>query len=173
MPISPKKDGLPNPSEIYDPNARLGNLAPLRSGWRSLLDSSVWSLITVPIIYFGIIPIVLLDLFTTVYQAACFKDYGLRKVQRKDHILLDRHNLTYLNFIERVNCDYCAYFNGVIAYAREVGGRTEQHFCPIRNATLRKNPHAQYKNFTANGDAAGYEAIVEAQLKRHRAARDT
>ena len=141
--------------------------APLRSAWRSVSESSAWSLVTMPIIYFGIIPIVLLDLFTTIYQAVCFKDYGLKKVRRKDHILLDRHRLPYLNFIERINCDYCAYFNGVIAYAREVGGRTELHFCPIRNATLRKNPHAQYKAFTANGDAAAYEAIVEAQLKRH------
>ena len=143
------------------------SLPPLRPWWRSLGESSVSSIITAPIIYFGIIPIVLLDGFTTVYQAACFDDYGLKKVARKDFILLDRHSLPYLNWIERINCDYCAYFNGVIAYAREVGGRTEQHFCPIRNATRRRNPHAEYKLFGAHGDGAAYEKIVEAQLKAH------
>ena len=126
------------------------------------------SFVTAPVIYFGIVPIVLLDIFTTVYQTLCFNDYGIKKVARKDYILMDRHNLPYLNFVERLNCDYCSYFNGVIAYAREVGGRTELHFCPIRNATLRKHPHAEYKNFAANGDGPAYEKIVERQLARHK-----
>ena len=139
---------------------------PLRSSWRSLSESSLSSIFTAPLIYLGIIPIVLLDLFTSLFQAVCFKDYGLEKVPRNGYILLDRHNLPYLNLVERINCDYCAYFNGVIAYAREVAGRTEQHFCPIRNAALRRSPHAQYKAFTAFGDGQGYEKIVAGQLKR-------
>jgi hypothetical protein len=137
---------------------------PLRPWWRSLGESSASSLVTAPVIYLGLVPIVLLDLFTTVYQALCFKDYGLQRVARKDYIILDRHKLNYLNLIERFNCDYCAYFNGVIAYAREVAGRTEAHFCPIRNATLRKHPHAEYKHFKAYGDAAGYDKIALEQL---------
>jgi hypothetical protein len=125
------------------------------------------SLLTAPLIYLGIIPIVMLDLYTTLYQEACFKSYGLRKVQRNGYILRDRHHLGYLNWVERINCDYCAYFNGVIAYAREVAGRTELHFCPIRNATLRKSPHAQYKAFVAFGDGEAYEKIEDKELKRN------
>jgi hypothetical protein len=139
---------------------------PLRNSWHSIGDSSIFSLITAPVIYLGIIPIVLLDIYTTVYQKLCFKDYGLLRVSRRGYILRDRHKLGYLNWIERINCDYCAYFNGVIAYAREVAGRTELHFCPIRNATLRKHPHAQYSSFTAYGDAAAYEKIELKELKR-------
>jgi hypothetical protein len=156
---------VPDLVKAYDQNLKAGTPQPLRSGWRSLGESSRVSLLTAPIIYFGLIPIVLLDLFTSVYQAVCFKSYGLKKVARKDFILLDRHRLPYLNFVERFNCDYCAYFNGVIAYAREVGGRTELHFCPIRNAARRREPHGQYKHFSANGDAAAWEAVVVQQLK--------
>ena len=124
------------------------------------------SLLTAPLIYLVIVPIVLLDLFSSLYQALCFKDYGLQKVERRGYIVFDRHSLGYLNLVERINCEYCAYFNGVIAYAREIAGRTEQHFCPIRNAALRKSPHAQYKAFVGHSDATAYERIVAAQLKQ-------
>ena len=128
-------------------------------------------MLTAPLIYAGIVPIVLLDVFTTVYQWACFKDYGIERVARGPYIILDRHKLPYLNWVERINCDYCAYFNGVIAYAREVAGRTEKHFCPIHNAARRRAPHEQYAGFPAYGDGPGYEKIVKAQLKRRPASR--
>jgi hypothetical protein len=105
-----------------------------------------------------------MDLFVTCYQVVCFRDFGLKRVPRAGFILFDRHRLPYLNWIERINCDYCAYFNGVLAYATEVAAHTERHFCPIRNATRRKNPHSCYANFTAYGDGAAYEKIIKGQL---------
>lgn len=148
------------------PHAVEDSLAPVRPWWRSLGESSLYSMISAPVIYTGIVPILLLDLFTTVYQAACFKDYGIAKVDRKGYIIFDRHRLGYLNLVEKINCDYCAYFNGVIGYAREVAGRTEAHFCPIHHAARLKQPHEQYAAFTAYGDGPAYEKIVNAQLKR-------
>ena len=154
-----KIDALPTP-KTHSP------AAPMRSSWRSLTESSPYGLVTSPIIYSGIVPIVLLDLFATTYQAVCFKSYGLPKVERRRYFIYDRHRLPYLNLIERINCEYCAYFNGVIAYAREVAGRTEQHFCPIRNATQRPAAHDQYKGFEAYGDASGYDKVVRGQLEK-------
>ena len=142
-------------------------LPPVRTLWRTLLDCSLSSLVTAPVIYLGIVPIVAMDLFVTFYQWVCFKDFGLKRVPRAGFIIFDRHKLGYLNWIERINCDYCAYFNGVLAYAVEVAGHTERHFCPIRNAARRKNPHAQYARFTAYGDGEAYEKIVKAQLESY------
>jgi hypothetical protein len=51
------------------------------------------------------------------------------KVRRSDYIILDRQKLRYLNSIERLNCAYCGYANGAIAYVQEIAGRTEQHWC--------------------------------------------
>ena len=38
--------------------------------------------------------------------------------ERARYLLLDRGDLPYLNWIERANCDYCGYANGLIAYAQ-------------------------------------------------------
>jgi hypothetical protein len=82
--------------------------------------------ITAPVIYSVIVPLVLLDLFITVYQAICFPVYGIPKVRRRDYLVFDRHHLAYLNALEKLNCAYCSYANGLIAYVREIASRTEQ-----------------------------------------------
>ena len=94
-----------------------------------LLSSRVRSVLSAPFIYAMIIPIVFFDLTITVYQHICFRLYVIRRVKRADYIVLDRQNLAYLNFIEKLNCVYCGYGNGVVAYSREVIARTEQYWC--------------------------------------------
>jgi hypothetical protein len=113
-------------------------------------------ILTAPVIYSLILPIALLDLFVTVYQAICFPVYGIAKVRRRDHIAFDRQHLAYLNALQKLNCTYCGYCNGLLSYAREIAGRTELYWCPIRHATRVAGVHAQYRDFVDYGDAAGY-----------------
>jgi hypothetical protein len=56
--------------------------------------------------------------------------YRIPRVRRAEYLVVDRHHLQYLNGIERMNCLYCGYGNGVLAYAVEVAARTEQYWCP-------------------------------------------
>ena len=60
--------------------------------------------LTAPIIYAVIVPLVLLDLFVTVYQSVCFPVYGIPKVRRREYLIFDRHHLAYLNALEKLNC---------------------------------------------------------------------
>jgi hypothetical protein len=117
--------------------------------------------LTAPFIYALIVPLVLLDLFVTVYQAVCFPAYGIEKVKRADYLIFDRHHLAYLNAIEKLNCAYCSYANGLIAYVREIAGRTEQHWCPIKHARRMAGAHAGYAGFEDYGDAEGYRELIE------------
>ena len=117
--------------------------------------------LTAPFIYGLIVPLVLLDLFMTIYQAICFPAYGIEKVRRSDYMIFDRHHLAYLNVIEKFNCAYCSYANGLIAYAREIAGRTEQHWCPIKHARRAVGTHAAYARFEDYGDAEAYRALQE------------
>ena len=119
------------------------------------------SIITTPAILSCIVPIVLIDLWTTAYQFVCFPAYGIPKVRRSDYVVMDRHKLRYLNSIERINCVYCEYVNGVIAYVQEIAGRTEQHWCPIKHALRLKTRHSRYKHFIDYGDAGEYRKHVE------------
>ncbi len=128
------------------------------------------NLITGPIIYSMIIPLVILDFFVTIYQAACFPIYGVAKVRRGDYIVFDRQQLEYLNFIEKFHCTYCAYGAGLIAYVGEIVARTEQYFCPIKHARKVLGTHRRYANFLDYGEAGDYETKLEkfrVALARH------
>ena len=82
-----------------------------------------------------VVPIALIDASFTIYQGLCFPLYGIAHVRRSVYIAaVDRRHLAYLNAIEKLNCVYCGYANGVLAYVREIAGRTEQYWCPIRHA---------------------------------------
>jgi hypothetical protein len=117
--------------------------------------------ITAPVIYAMIVPFALLDLFVTVYQAICFPVYGIAKVRRADYLVFDRGHLAYLNALEKLNCAYCSYANGLIAYVREIAGRTEQHWCPIKHARRVVGTHPRYANFEDYGDAHGFRKRLE------------
>lgn len=128
---------------------------------RYLVGSRLLAVVTAPFIYGCIIPFVLLDLFVSTYQAVCFPVYGVPKARRKDYMAIDRKKLRYLNFIEGVNCLYCSYANGLLAYVVEVAARTEQHWCPIRHARRIRNAHDRYAHFLPYGDATAYREQIE------------
>ncbi len=129
--------------------------------FRWLVTDRPQNLITGPIIYSMIIPLLVTDLFVTFYQITCFPIYGIKKVRRADYIIFDRQNLQYLNFIEKFHCTYCAYGSGMIAYISEIVGRTEQYFCPIKHARKILGTHARYALFLDFDVAENYRAKLE------------
>ncbi len=93
------------------------------------------------------IPMLLLYLCVSFCQLTCFPIYGIARVRRADYIVFDRQHLSYLNWFERIHCSYCAYGNGLIAYAAEIIGRTEQYFCPIKHARKVLGTPARFAAF--------------------------
>jgi len=128
---------------------------------RYVLGARPLMILTAPVIYSVIIPLVLLDLFLTVYQLVCFPVYGIPKVARASYLVFDRRHLAYLNGLEKLNCAYCSYANGLIAYAREIAGRTEQYWCPIKHARRIRGTHGHYGRFVDYGDAEAYREELE------------
>jgi hypothetical protein len=136
---------------------------------RYLLRSNVATILTIPFIYGMIIPFAFLDISLQIYQWACFSAWRLKRVKRSPYIVIDRQQLVYLNVIEKINCMFCGYGNGLIAYAREVTSQTEQYWCPIKHAKRTKSPHERYKNFIEYGDAEGFRRqseILREQLRK-------
>ena len=127
-----------------------------------LADSPPYTTLTAPVIYSLIVPLALMDLWASLYQAICFRAYQIPQVRRADYIVFDRRHLAYLNWIEALNCVFCGYANGLVAYVREIASRTEQYWCPIKHALRISDPHQRYYEFLDYGDAAGYRARIEA-----------
>jgi hypothetical protein len=126
-----------------------------------LLTANLLSVLTAPVIYALLLPILLLDLSVTIYQHICFRAYGIPRVKRSDYFVYDRTHLAYLNLIEKINCAYCSYGNGVMAYSREVVARTEQYWCPIKHARKIMAAHPYYTGFVDFGNAQSYKDELE------------
>jgi hypothetical protein len=132
---------------------------------RYITHARLLVVITAPFIYALIVPLVLLDLFVSLYQAVCFPVYGIAKVRRGEYLVFDRHHLAYLNALEKLNCAYCSYANGLIAYVREIASRTEEYWCPIKHARRTIGAHARYAGFEDYGDAEAFRRDLAAHRR--------
>ena len=128
---------------------------------RYLAKARLGHLISAPVIYSLFLPLILLDIMVTLYQHICFRVYGIQRVRRSDYIVMDRQHLAYLNLIEKINCSYCSYANGLIEYTREIAARTEQYWCPIKHSRRTPEPHQLTGNFVDYGDADEYIKRLE------------
>ena len=128
---------------------------------RWLVKDRPQNLITGPIIYSMIVPLLMLDACVSFYQWVCFPIYGITRVRRGDYLVFDRRHLGYLNVIEKFHCTYCEYGNGLMAYMSEILARTEQYFCPIKHAHKILGTHTRYHRFLEYGEAEAYEARLE------------
>lgn len=130
---------------------------------KSLLKTIFWAkirfIISIPFIYWMIIPAIILDIFIFIYQNTAIRLYWIPLVKRSDFIVYDRRHLVYLNLIQKVNCLYCSYVNWLFSYAVEVGWRTEKFWCPIKNATKVKWWHTWQKYFVDYWDVDWFKDI--------------
>lgn len=134
------------------------------SSIRYLSSFPVLAIFTIPFIWSMMIPALLVDIFVSIFQIACFPIYKIPKVKRKDYVVIDRYNLFYLDRVEKINCLYCEYFNGVIGYTREIAARTEQFWCPIKHSKPQIDMHSRYEKFFDFGDFDTYRK----ELKKRR-----
>lgn len=121
-----------------------------------VFNAGLLTILTAPVIYAMIVPFVILDVTITIYQWVCFPVYGIEKVKRRDYFIFDRYHLAYLNILEAINCAYCSYGNGLMAYASEISARTEQYWCPIKHARKTIAAHEHYAGFADFEDAKAF-----------------
>lgn len=131
--------------------------------WPYIRSANPLVVLSAPVIYALIVPLVMLDLFVSLYQAICFPIYKIEQVNRADYFSFDRNHLAYLNLIEKINCAFCSYANGLIAYTREIASLTEVYWCPIKHAKRLNGTHPRYKDFLDYGDADAYSAKTASQ----------
>jgi hypothetical protein len=112
---------------------------------------------SMPFIYMMIIPVVILDIFLTIYHGVCFRLYKLPLVDRSKYIKIDRHRLQYLTWYEKIHCAYCGYANGVAHYFTVIAAETEKYWCGIKQAKDPSFiPPEHHKDFIDYGDEKAY-----------------
>jgi len=123
-------------------------------------------LLTSPLIYGMIIPAILFDVILFLYQQIIFRIYKFEFIKRSDYIIFDRQYLGYLNSIEKLNCMYCSYFNGLMYYASAIASRTELYFCPIKHAKKVAYKHEYYDEFFEYGVGNDYQEKLKNLRKK-------
>jgi hypothetical protein len=123
---------------------------------------SLRHLASAPFIYAMIVPLVLLDAGVSLYQAICFRLWRIERSRRGEHVRIDRYKLSYLTALQKLNCVYCSYANGVLAFAADIAARTEQYWCPIQHERAPRAPHRRYASFVPFGERRAIAARIEA-----------
>lgn len=98
-------------------------------------------------IYSMIIPVFILDIWTRIYQAIYFPINEIPRINRKDYVSFERWNLKKLTLLQKIDCVYCEYVNGTLAWTKAVGNQTEVYSCAIKHQFLAK-PSDHEKDFT-------------------------
>lgn len=121
-----------------------------------LHQTRLGGILSIPLIYILIIPFLFMDLCVTIYQHACFRLWGLPRVKRSAHVIIDRDHLPNMNWRERLNCAYCDYAQGVLAYVSAVTNSTEHFWCPVKHKTNIHGQAGAYEEYIAHDDTANY-----------------
>ena len=131
-----------------------------------LMEVPLLHLLTAPLIYAMVIPAIIFDVLLFVYQQIAFRIFKFEFIKRSDYMHFDHHYLGYLNLIEKLNCLYCSYFNGLMLYGSAIAGRTELFFCPIKHAKKVVSQHKFYEEFLSYGDEEEYQKKLK-ELRKH------
>ncbi len=128
--------------------------------YRKYTNRIVRHVVSVPFIWANVITIVAADIILETYHQICFPLYGLEKLDRSKYIAMDRQRLSYLSFIQKMNCMYCGYVNGWFAYASVIAAITEQYWCGIKHE--KNNPALpHHASFVDYGDEAAFHKRYE------------
>lgn len=117
-----------------------------------------FQVISLPIIWSVLIPMVVFDLWMEIYHRTCFPLYRIKYVKRSSYVKIDRHKLQYLKFHQKLACVYCGYANGLAGYWVKIASETERYWCGVMHARANgfKEP-SHHKRFVKYGDRRALE----------------
>ena len=79
-----------------------------------------------------------MDMYAWIFQNTYFRAHKIPLINRDDYVRVDRHKLNKLTAVQKLNCIYCGYANGVVAYFKAVTNRMEKYSCAIMHARNSK-----------------------------------
>ena len=116
--------------------------------------------LSAPFIYGTIFPFIILDISMEIYHQICFRLYKLPLVNRSEYIKIDRHKIKYFSYRDKINCAFCGYCNGLIAYVQEIAARSEKYWCGVKHQDDKnfKQPK-HHQDFLEYNDKKSYDKL--------------
>lgn len=85
--------------------------------------------------YICFLALLFLGLLIWQFQNVYFRILDIPLIDRKKYVIMDRYKLLKLTFWQKLNCMYCEYANGIVAYAKAVVNQMELYSCAIKHET--------------------------------------
>ena len=130
-----------------------------KSTWDSIFSATIREILSIPFIWMMIIPAIFLDICLFIYQNTAIRLYKIPLAKRSDYIVFDRWQLAYLNWIQKIDCIYCSYFNWLMQYTVEVAWRTEKYWCPIKHVAKKHWYHNWEDYFAEYWDSEWFKKV--------------
>ena len=96
-------------------------------------EKTIRHIISIPFIYGLGVSLVVFHVVLEIYHQVAFRLYDLELVDVKKYIKIDRYKLSKLTLAQKINCTYCGYANGLLAYAVVISAETEKYWCGIKH----------------------------------------
>jgi hypothetical protein len=103
-------------------------------------------------IWIPFIPAIIMDVIVEIYHRTAFPMYGFDYIRRGDYIIIDRQKLKYLSRIEKINCMYCGYMNGLFEYWSKIARQTELFWCGIKHHDYPAGEFDGHENYARYND---------------------
>jgi len=112
----------------------------------------LFKLIGTSMIWSAIIPIIIVDIYATIYQEIYFTIQGIPKIKRSNYLNFDRWNLSKLSIGQKISCIYCGYANGIVAWFKALVNQTETYSCAVKHqyempGQDHQSSFAEYKEY--------------------------
>jgi hypothetical protein len=122
--------------------------------------------LSIPFIFLPAIPFILLDLCVEIYHHIAFPLYGIPFVDRSKYFAFDRFKLSYLNILQKTNCAYCSYANGLLKYITEITAQTEIYWCAIKHEDKNIVYPEHHKDFIEYNDEQAFVKTYKQNIKQ-------
>ncbi|PID87481.1 hypothetical protein CSB07_00730 [Candidatus Gracilibacteria bacterium] len=151
---------------VFDKKIREYNKRFKEGLLKYIFNAKLKNLLGALFIYPMVVPAIFIDICLVVYMNVVFRLYNIELVKRKDFFSYDRKHLDYLNILEKFNCLYCSYFNGLMSYGGEIAGKTERYWCPIKHSRRMKASHSSQQYFADYGDVKGFRELYNKSIEK-------
>lgn len=124
---------------------------------KSKMIMQIRYLISTPFIYGMLIPMIIFHILIELYHRIVFSLYDIEYVDYKQHFIFKRYKLNKLTLLQKINCIYCEYGNGLASYIKSIIGKTEVYWCPIKNGRNKNFTHEYYNKFIDVDNVENFE----------------
>ena len=106
-------------------------------------DKTLRHTASIPFIYGVGVSLIFMHICLEIYHQIAFRLYRIDLVDYKKYIKIDRYKLSKLTLIQKVNCVYCGYANGLLPYAMAISAETEKYWCGIKHDTDKNSEYIE------------------------------